>query len=169
MQLSVDNQAQIFLYTVLGGALIAFIYDIFRIKRKAIRTGKLMTYLEDFLYWIIVALVMFGVVYYSNDGEIRGYLFIGTLIGAVLYILLLSKIVVGSSMLVIRFLTRVVKTIGFVITYPIRLLLKLLSIPARIAGRAARKSARKVKSYGRVRIGRVVIWGRLIRNIRKKI
>lgn len=149
--------------------LIAFIYDLFRIKRNAIRTGSLMTYLEDFLYWILVALVIFGVVYYTNDGEIRGYLFIGTLIGTVLYMLLLSKIVVKSSMLVIRFLTSVVKVVWRILTYPIRLLLKLLSVPARFAGRAVRKSARKAKSYGRVRVGRAVIWGRLIRNIRKKI
>jgi hypothetical protein len=34
-----------------------------------------MIYVEDFFYWIIAALVMFAIVYLSNDGELRGYIF----------------------------------------------------------------------------------------------
>ena len=57
--------------------LIAFIFDLFRIKRKAVETGNLLTYIEDLLYWIIAALVMFAVVYLANEGELRGYIFLG--------------------------------------------------------------------------------------------
>jgi len=65
--------------------IIAFIYDAFRIKRRAVKTSALVTYIEDIIYWIIVSIIMFAVVYYSNEGEIRGYLFLGTILGAVLY------------------------------------------------------------------------------------
>ena len=52
----------------MGGMLIAFIYDLFRVKRKTIRTKTLGVVIEDFLFWILAALVMFSVVYYSNEG-----------------------------------------------------------------------------------------------------
>ncbi|HOQ00346.1 MAG TPA: spore cortex biosynthesis protein YabQ [Acetivibrio clariflavus] len=32
--------------------IIAFIYDIFRIRRKTIKSGNLIVYFEDFIYWI---------------------------------------------------------------------------------------------------------------------
>ena len=61
--------------------IIAFIYDVFRI-RKAIRTSNIIVYFEDFIYWILVALVLF-VVYISNEGELRGYLIVGAIIGII--------------------------------------------------------------------------------------
>ena len=82
---SVSNQAYVFLSCVLGGMIIAFVYDIFRVRRKAIKSGNLIVYFEDFIYWIIVALVLFAVVYRSNEGEIRGYLILGVIIGIILY------------------------------------------------------------------------------------
>jgi len=98
----VSSQAVIFLYTVIGGAAIALVYDLFRILRKAVRTGSLVTYAEDLLFWLIVSVIMFLTIYYSNDGELRAYLFIGACIGVILYALLLSRIVMASSLFIIR-------------------------------------------------------------------
>jgi spore cortex biosynthesis protein YabQ len=99
---SVNSQAVIFLYTVIGGAAVALVYDLFRILRKAVRTGSLMTYVQDLLFWLIVSVIMFLTIFYSNDGELRAYLFIGACIGVILYALLLSRIVIASSLFIIR-------------------------------------------------------------------
>lgn len=96
------SQAINFLYTVIGGVAIAFVYDIFRILRKAVRTGSLVTYVQDLLFWLIVSVIMFLTIFYSNDGELRAYLFIGACIGVILYALLLSRIVMASSLFIIR-------------------------------------------------------------------
>jgi spore cortex biosynthesis protein YabQ len=149
--------------------LIAFIYDLFRIKRKAVRTANILIYIEDFIYWIIVAVVMFTIVYYSNEGEIRGYTFIGTVVGAVLYALLLSKLVVASFLTVIRVIGRVLLTIWNVAIFPVKFILRLLYYPGRFVGKAAGKMFRKSKRMGRRGMGRIAIWGRIFRNMIKKI
>ena len=169
MPISVSNQAYIFLCSVLGGMLIAFIYDIFRISRKAVRTGSLFIHLEDFIYWIIIAVVMFGVVYYSNDGEIRGYIFLGAMIGVVLYVLLLSKIVVRSSLLIIRIVFKVVKTIWMIISYPFKVIFKAISYPVGIIYKNSRKRLREVRGYGRNKVSKASIWRKVLKNVRKKI
>jgi len=44
---SVSNQAYVFLNCVLGGMIVAFVYDIFRVRRKAIKSSNLIVYFED--------------------------------------------------------------------------------------------------------------------------
>ena len=165
----VSSQAYIFLCSVIGGALIGFIYDIFRIKRKAIRTNNIALYIEDFIYWIIVSLVMFGVVYYSNDGEIRGFTFLGTAIGVVLYILLLSKYVIKVALFIIRTVYRVLKVMWKVVAFPFKIVFKILRIPAGFLLKHMKKTYRKTRSIGRNQMSKAIIWGRVFKNIRKKI
>jgi len=82
--------------------IVAFVYDIFRVRRKAIKSSNLIVYFEDFIYWIIVALILFAIIYRSNEGELRGYLMLGVAIGIILYALLLSRIVMAVFLFVIK-------------------------------------------------------------------
>lgn len=148
---------------------IGFTYDIFRIKRKAIRTGTLLTYLEDFLYWIIVALIMFSVVYFSNDGEIRGFIFLGTVIGVILYVLLLSKLVIKVSIAFIKLVYRIIVTVWKIITYPIKILVRILSIPGRFITRKTTTVCRRVRRSGKTILSKAALWHRIFKNARKKI
>ena len=108
---SVSSQVYIFICSIAGGMLIAFIYDLFRIKRKAVKTRSIFIHIEDFAYWIVVALVMFTCVYLSNDGQVRGYIFIGSTIGVVLYVLLFSRAVTKVIIFTARVVKRFFKTL----------------------------------------------------------
>lgn len=169
MIVSVSAQAYVFLFTIAGGMAIALVYDIFRIFRKAVKTGSLVTYAQDLLYWLIVALIMFLTIYYSNDGEPRVYLFIGAFLGVVLYALLLSRIIMGSLLFIIKIIIKVIKTVLFIISYPVRLTLQLMAVPARKLVRIARKSMRKARSNGKVRLSKLSFLKKKLKNIRKKI
>ncbi|MDP4183317.1 MAG: spore cortex biosynthesis protein YabQ [Bacillota bacterium] len=167
--MSVSNQAYIFLWSVLGGMLIAFVFDIFRIKRKTIKTNNFITYLEDLIYWSIAAGIMFAVVYISNEGEIRGYIFVGALIGAVLYILLLSKLVISISMKIIRLINRILRIIWRIISYPIRVILKFLSIPTVFLYKLILRFYRNSKRVAKINFDKRRIYKKIFRNSRKKI
>ncbi|MCX7922223.1 MAG: spore cortex biosynthesis protein YabQ [Clostridia bacterium] len=169
MPISVSNQAYIFLCTVAGGMLIAFVYDLLRVKRRAIKTSTAVINIEDFLYWIAVALIMFSVVYYSNEGEIRGYVFVGTVLGVVLYSLMLSRFVIKSSLFIIGIVYKVIVTTWRIISYPIKIVIKILSIPARFAKKYVTKACRATKRAGKNRIAKARVWGKILKNIRKKI
>ena len=126
--MSISNQVNIFLWSILGGMSIAFVYDIFRVKRRIIKTNNIITYIEDLLYWSISAAIMFAIVYIGNDGEVRGYIFLGNIIGAVLYILLLSRIVMFISLKVINYLRKVLKTLWNIFTYPFKVIFRFISM-----------------------------------------
>lgn len=146
MTFEVSRQAYVFLCTVAGGMAIALVYDIFRIIRKAVRTGGLITYAEDLVYWVLAAAIMLVTIYYSNEGEIRGFLFIGTIIGVVLYSSIFSKFVMESSLFIIHMTIKIVKAVLFVVAYPFRFVLRVLAAPLRKLARLALESARKAAS-----------------------
>ncbi|MCX7842302.1 MAG: spore cortex biosynthesis protein YabQ [Clostridia bacterium] len=169
MQITVSSQAYIFLCALIGGMLIAFIYDLFRIKRRAIKSNIVVIYIEDFLYWVLVALIMFCVVYYSNDGELRGFIFIGSVLGVTVYVVLFSALIVNASLVIIGIAVKIARTIFLIITYPFRLIYFILRPPLFFLMKKGEKMARSVKSFGRRRMDSMKTWSRILRNVRKKI
>jgi spore cortex biosynthesis protein YabQ len=130
MMLSVSEQVIVFLSTALCGMVIALVYDMFRILRKAVRTGSIMTFVQDILYWIIASVIMFVTIYCSNDGELRGFLFLGALLGVILYAFAFSRAIMNSSLFIIKIVTRGIRFISLLISYPFRITVKLLVMPA---------------------------------------
>jgi|LSQX01.1.fsa_nt_gb spore cortex biosynthesis protein YabQ len=139
MILSISSQVYAFLLSVAGGMAIALAYDAFRILRRAVKTGSVATAIQDLLYWLMVAAIMFLTVFYSNDGELRAYLFFGVLLGLILYALLLSKIVMVSSLFVIKIITIVVKALVKFISYPIKFIIKHIGDIKRIGENLKKK------------------------------
>ena len=81
-----------FVFIILG-LIISFIFDIFRILRKKFKTNNFITYIEDILFWLISGFLIITAIFKFNDGELRAYLFIGILLGIVIYIMLFTKLV----------------------------------------------------------------------------
>ena len=88
----------------LVGVFLAACYDVLRIIRGIIPHGTFLINLEDLVYWIYVAVVVFVQLYDKNDGRLRGYVFGGLLAGMILYACSFSRICVPY---IIRFLQRV--------------------------------------------------------------
>ena len=159
MIVSISNQVYIFFCTILCGIAISFLFDIFRIIRKTLKPGRVSIYAEDLLFWIFSALIMSAIIYYCNSGELRVYMFLGALLGAVFYELLFSRIVINASLFIINLFIRAFKTMIFVVSYPVRLICRALKAPvkklvcrikaAMSKARADRKTKAKSKAKNR--------------------
>lgn len=103
------------------GILIGVLFDIFRILRKSFHTSDWVTYIQDILFWILAGTLMLFSIFTFNNGEIRSYVFIGILIGVVIYMLALSKLFVKSSVTIILFFKKI-------LSYPIHLIEKVTKI-----------------------------------------
>lgn len=88
----VENQAYLFLVFSLTGIFIGCLFDIFRVLRKVFKTSDFITYIEDFLFWILTGIIILYTIWYFNDGEIRLYLLLGLAMGIIIYILTISSI-----------------------------------------------------------------------------
>jgi spore cortex biosynthesis protein YabQ len=74
-----------------AGVLIAFLYDLFRLKRRIIRTRPFLVHAEDILYWLCASVILFLFSYVLSSGETRVYFYVGAFIGALLYFSILSE------------------------------------------------------------------------------
>ncbi len=129
MGASVQNQAYVFLTTLYGGIIIGFTYDIYRIFRYFSNPKKFITFIEDLIFWIIVSIIALIILFFSNWGEVRGFVFLGFVSGALIYSKFLSKIVITILVKVIRYISQVIKRVFGFLIYPFILLSKYLYAP----------------------------------------
>lgn len=118
------NQAYIFLIFVLNGLLIGILFDIFRILRKSFKTSDLITYIQDIIFWILTGFIVLFSIYKFNSGEIRVFIFIGLLLGVILYLLTISKYFIKINVKIITFISSIFEN---VFIYPIKIVFKMIN------------------------------------------
>jgi spore cortex biosynthesis protein YabQ len=115
----VANQMYGFLWSVFGGLVIGFVFDLFRLLRKCRRFSEVMVYFQDLVFWLLVTLIMFAAVYFGNSGQLRWYLFLGALLGVLFYMLALSKIFMAVFIAFVRFIINILAFIYKIIYTPV--------------------------------------------------
>ena len=103
----VYNQLFCLVIFMITGILIGALFDLFRILRKSFHTADWMTYIQDILFWMLAGGLMLFSIFTFNNGEIRSYVFIGILVGIIIYMLAISRIFVKSSVTVIKFFKKI--------------------------------------------------------------
>lgn len=101
------EETLLFLKACALGAVLGACYDGFRILRAAVRFHTVLVFVQDVLYFVGVTIVTFAFLLAYNDGELRMFILIGELMGAVLYFFSLSLIVMGLSKQIIRMVKRI--------------------------------------------------------------
>lgn len=119
-----QNQVYTFFIFILNGLLIGLLFDTFRILRKSFKTSNIITNLQDIAFWILTGLILIYSVFKFANGELRLYIFLGILLGYILYLLVFSKIYIKVSVNVILFIK---KTLHYIIIVPIAFILKIIT------------------------------------------
>ena len=107
----IQNQTYVFLVSILVGGLLGAIFDFFRILRRKGNTKSYMVYIQDILYWIIVTFIIVMSAFITNDGELRGYMFVGYILGAIIYIVTISSHLLRISNKALDFLENILKKV----------------------------------------------------------
>ena len=148
MELSVNEQLMTFGIMLLGGAMSGILADLFMLARVAFGLKRLTANLADFILWAVLALGIFALNFFANDGALRWYSLCGLALGAVLYYLLLSRPVRAILKVLEKilglFLKIVLTILGFLykILNSVLLLFKRMLAPL---GKSARRAGKFVK------------------------
>jgi len=143
--------------TVFGGAgaagvILAFLYDLFRLKRRFWKTRPLLVNIEDCLFWICAAVILFLSSYILSSGETRPYFFAGAVLGAISYWSILSKPTLWLLTTIIRILLWPFKEIlKFLRPIFHVLMIKLRKITGKAKNRIALEGYRARVSFIRLR------------------
>lgn len=85
------SQLLVLRQALLLGVQFAVLYDALRLFRRVFRHGMFWISAEDFAYWVYVATAEFMLLYQKSNGVLRIYIFIGTVVGALLYHLCIGR------------------------------------------------------------------------------
>lgn len=79
------EQFRVFLHSLLCGFLIWCMYDALLVLRKTWHHGTILMAVEDIIFWLVSACVIFSMLYTYNFGSLRGYAFLGIFLGILLH------------------------------------------------------------------------------------
>ncbi len=115
----VENQALIFIVFTFTGILLGILFDFFRVFRRTFNTIDIITYLEDILYWILAGIIVLYNIWFFNNGEIRFFMIIGIVMGAIIYSLLFSPILIKIETMILTKLKYIIMFFYKIIIIPI--------------------------------------------------
>ncbi len=125
---AVAGQFMLFFYTILTGMLAGVIYDFYAGAGYLLRPGKIAVHVGDILFWLILTAVVYAMLWYYNQGEVRFFVLLGLGIGAVFYHWLCRRTVRKAIIFCLELIVRVFCRIGRVIAW----IMKVLFFPFRM-------------------------------------
>lgn len=123
----INEQVMQFLLSVVLGAGMGVVFDVFRVLRvvfpPAKKTG--MVTVQDILFWALYAFVIFVYSVQYGRGQVRFFFFLGSLLGFALYILTVGNVIIGVIRKIASFVAKILR---FVYSFTLKPIVKLLKI-----------------------------------------
>ncbi|WP_364154711.1 spore cortex biosynthesis protein YabQ [Paenibacillus sp. LPE1-1-1.1] len=117
---------------LLSGLGMGTVFDGYRVVTNELKFPRWWLPVLDVIYWMAAALVIFRVLYASNNGEVRAYVFIGLAIGIVIYYFLFSRMVIAAVKWLIgavrKLISFVLRCLDILIVKPLLLLYKMVLV-----------------------------------------
>lgn len=117
-----------------SGLILGALYDVYRVVSKWFRFPRWAMPIFDILYWIVATAIVFGLLYRSNLGQVRVFIFIALAVGVACYFSLLSRAVCTALRAILHalaWLTRLmIRIFRLLVVRPLLLLYRLLLLLA---------------------------------------
>lgn len=125
----VTEQTLLFLTSIQIGIFMGIAFDCIRILRKLIKHPNFLVQIEDMLYWVCCGFMAFYMLYICNYAAIRPFIFIGMILGGVLYYLAFSIWFMKLATIAIEYLKRFIAKLIQIIMIPIKAFFDLVKKP----------------------------------------
>lgn len=145
---SISQETYILLITILGGILIGFIYDLYRIFRGIFVPKKIATMAQDLIFWCFIFLIAFYVLIFSNEGAIRYYNFLGFIIGSSFYQFSASRLVTKFIIFLLRSMKHFILDTYKLIKYPFHVTVCLITGPYNYCKKKIKPVYYKIRKIG---------------------
>lgn len=113
------QQSLFFLYSVILGAVLSVVFDCFRVIRTVFPHTGFMVAIEDIIFCIIWGLAVFVFSVELSRGEVRGYYFLGNLLGFLICHYTAGNVFVNAVRKIAWFVKKVLRKIYQIILLPV--------------------------------------------------
>lgn len=120
MIFSMSQQVNLFVFSLLSGMLIGVLFDTYRTVRGFESLNKLVTAVEDILFWILTGIIIFIFMMYTSYAYMSFNVFVYIALGLFIYLKSISKAFVKTLHSVLVSVFKTTRIIFYIITYPLR-------------------------------------------------
>jgi spore cortex biosynthesis protein YabQ len=121
MPLGLNMQISLVIYSLIGGLIAGVLFDIYR-GIRGLNSIKILTILEDILFCILIALVIFTFLLYANYAFLTPYVYILIIIAMLLYFKFISKFFYASEIKIARTFYKIMRILLKNIWYPLKII-----------------------------------------------
>ena len=121
MPLSLDVQLDMLVYSILSGILAGILFDLYNIIR-GFRIPKIIVIIEDILFWILTAVIVFTFLLYTNYAFLGPYVYIFMILTLIFYLKFISPIVFKIEKYIISKIAKIIRIIFKNAVYPIKII-----------------------------------------------
>lgn len=104
--------------SILNGILMGIIFDLYRALRYFSKPKKVLMFIEDLVFWIIIIITLFMLLVKTTDGILRGFFFVGSFCGLMLYMILLSKFLFSIFISIFKLILELISEIIKLLVHP---------------------------------------------------
>ena len=121
MPLSLDIQFDIVIYSILSGVLAGILFDLYNIIR-GVKIPKIIIIIEDILFWILTAVIVFTFLLYMNYAFLGPYVYIFMILTLIIYLKIISPTVLKLEIYIINKVGKFIRILLKNLVYPIKIM-----------------------------------------------
>ncbi|MFS1510838.1 spore cortex biosynthesis protein YabQ [Chengkuizengella sp. SCS-71B] len=124
--MSLSSQFISLLTMIISGMMLGIIYDIYRVVASQFHFRRWLISSLDIVYWILSTLFVFRMLYLSNSGEVRLYVFLGLTLGIFFHYVYFSPLTIKIVILMIGWMKALIrfvkKLFSIIIIIPLKMI-----------------------------------------------
>ncbi len=152
------SQEYMLAVSVMGGMLLGFIWDIYRLFRHYIKLNNAGTAIGDIVYWILSIYIGVQLIFDLSYGNIRFFILMGFIIGALLYFYGISRYILKAFIFIVDTVLKIIKKIINFLIGPLKFIYKQLKkflYPVKLKCEKAKIKAKKRYKFFKFRLKKV--------------
>ncbi|OAA82973.1 spore cortex biosynthesis protein YabQ [Clostridium ljungdahlii] len=123
MIISISTQIRLIIFSLTAGIITGILFDFYRLIRGFKDLNKIITFIEDTLFWVFTAIIVFIFLMYTNYAYMGMYVYILLGIGICLYLKFFSNLLIELHNKFFRALGRLFRVFIYIIIYPFQYLI----------------------------------------------
>ena len=121
MPLTLEVQFNIVLYSIFSGILTGILFDLYNIIR-GVKVPKIIVFIEDILFWILTAIIVFAFLLYTNYAFLGPYVYIFMILTLIFYLKFINPKVLKVELYIINKVYKFIRIIFKTFIYPIKII-----------------------------------------------
>jgi len=128
MLISIGTQIKLVFYAISAGIITGLLFDIYRVIRGFENPNKVLTFIEDALFWVFAAVLVFLFLFITRYIYMGIYLYLYIALGIYLYLKLVSRRFISVQTKIMKAGGKAFRITRNIMVYPFELIVHRLKV-----------------------------------------